>query len=301
MINPLVSFAHSGGEAFYPFLWKNYIGGMTPCLGLAGRNVPDVSPYRYGGTLFGSASGLTVTGSPVGPAIRFNGSTSIQWDGHSTLGNKFKVAGSYTADFSYLPLTIHAYFRYVHKGTVTKMSLFRSDNPLVSDDTEYGYHLYVEANGDSLVFESHRGEKASNPMPIYTATGELTGDKWHNVVVTYYPWDADAEYGQYVMMNIDGRWIRPDFNWPTITERYIIHSASKHSRCGSSFGNTAPDLEVALVEIWSQRLPWRTINLLMANPLAVFQRVKRRKEKINIGWLQPLEVVPHEEELVIGY
>lgn len=264
--NQAQGFARNGGEAFYPHMWAGYLGGMTPCLGLAGRNAPDVSPYRYDGALSGSASALTVTESPIGPAIRFAGNVAIQWNGDSSLGNKFKLIGPY------YPLTIHAYFRYVHKGSATKMSLFRSDNATVGSQ-EYGYHLYVEANGDSLKFEPHRGETGlEDPpivMPVYTAAGALTGGKWHNVVVTWWPWDVEnPEQGQYVMMNIDGNWIHPTFIG---TERDIIHLNRQHSRCGATRDALASDLEVALVEVWNRRLPWRAGDLLMADPPAVFR------------------------------
>jgi hypothetical protein len=265
--NQMQGFAHGPGEAVHPHLWAGYLGGMTPCLGLAGRNAPDVSPYRYDGVAQANPVLMTITGSPIGPAIRFTGGAAIQWNGDSSLGNKFKVANGER------PITIHAYFRYVHKTSANKMTLFRSDDATVGS-LEYGYHLYVEANADSLKFETHRGETGLEVppivMPVYTAAGALTGGKWHNVVVTWWPKDVEDPYqGQYVMMNIDGKWIYPTF---INTERDIIHLNSQHSRCGASFGNTAPDLEVALVEVWNRRLPWRAIDLLMADPSAVFRR-----------------------------
>ncbi len=266
--NRMQGFARNGGEALYPHLWAGYIGGMTPCLGLAGRNAPDVSPYRYDGVGTGTSTTMTVTGSPIGPAMRFTSDARMQWTGSSTLGNKFKVAGN-----NYSPITIHAYFRYVHKGSLTKMTLFRSDDA-TSGSLLYGYHLYVEANADSLKFEPHRGETGLETppivMPIYTAAGALTGGMWHNVVVRWWPWDVDdPEQGQYVMMYIDGKRIFPTFSG---TEYDIIHLNSQHSRCGASFGGINVDLEVALVEVWSRRLPQRAIDLLMADPLAVFRR-----------------------------
>lgn len=266
--NQVQGFARNAGEAFHSAMWREYLGGMAPCLGLAGRNPADPGPGRYDGALTGLASALSVTASPIGPAIRFNGNVAIQWDGQSGTGNKFKCATDENR------VTLHVYFRYVHKGSTTKMSLFRSDTPTLGVEP-YGYHLYVEANGDSLVLEGHRGETGGETppiiMPIYTASGVLTGGKWHNAVVTWCGRDADNfdEFAQFVMMYIDGTTVSPTFS---NTERTIVHLATHHSRCGASLGQTAPDLEVALLEVWNRRLYGQEIYTLMADPLAVFRR-----------------------------
>jgi len=264
--NQMHGFARSAGEAFHPNLWAEYLGGMTPCLGLAGRNVADVSPYRNDGALVGNASLFSVTGSPIGPAVRFAGNVAIQWDGNATLGNKFKVGGNNQ------PITLHAYFKYVAQPSSNYMAIFRSDSPTVGG-LEYGYQLLVDAYDNKLIFQTHRGESIppDTASPIYSsAANSLTGGRWHNVAVTWYPLDAnDDSIGQFVVMNIDGQWIYPTF---TGTERDIVHLASQHSRCGASFNMTAVDMEVALVHVWKRRPAWREIDLLMVDPLAMFRR-----------------------------
>jgi hypothetical protein len=208
-----------------------------------------------------------MTASPIGPSMRFSGNAAVQWSGDATLGNKFKFAAGNDG-----ALTIHAYFKYIHKTGANNMTLFRSDNPVASNP--YGYYLYVDANADSLVFEPHRGETGLETppivMPVYTALGALTGGKWHNVAVTWRPWDvADPEFGQYAMMYIDGKAVFPTF---THTERTITHSSSLHSRCGASVGALAPDLEVALVHVWNRRLYGAEVGMLMVDPPALFRR-----------------------------
>ena len=94
--------ARNATESLHPTLWRGYLGPLVPWL--CGRSCPDPSRQRYDGAMAGTSSALSVVGSPLGYALKFNGNVGMQWNGHSTLGNKFKFGGSIDT----MPILIHA-------------------------------------------------------------------------------------------------------------------------------------------------------------------------------------------------
>lgn len=259
--NSAQGFARGAGESANPALWRGYLGGIVPWM--VGRTCANPGPSRYGAAVTGTA--WSVVGSPLGRAMQFTGNAFLQWDGHTTLGNPFKVANGDG------PITIQAHFRYTHKTSANKMYLFRSDNQSVGQ-LAYGYGLYVEANQDRLVFTTDRGN-GGDPQPACewkSATSSLTPGKWHHVVVSFYTWDVqDVEIQQYVVMWIDGLQIYPSV---PATEMAFMHRNADHSRCGGASGATQPDFEIDLLGVWNARLAWREIDLFNGDPLAMFRR-----------------------------
>jgi len=261
--NQAQGFARSAGDAFYPNLWAKYICGMAPCLGLGGKNMPDVSPLRYDAAITGSA--YSMTASPIGPAIYFSGNAAAQWT-TAAWGLPTKCGGGDAG-----VVTIQAFFKYAHQESATYMCLFRSDNPAGIDTLYYGYGLVIEANADKVLFFTNRGGSVESDMhrqwPL--ASSSLTPGKWHSLIVTYYPWDSYADgIGQSVVMNLDGRFILPS----APTEDYPVHNSTKNARCGAMTGATTPDFEIALLNVWNRRLAWRQIDQLQLDPLAMFRR-----------------------------
>ncbi len=250
-------FARNAGEAKYPALWRGYLGGIVPWL--VGRKCPNPAPNRYDPTQNGTA--WDVVGAPLGRAMKFTGNASVQWASGAV--NPFKVGQGEG------PITIQAHFKYVHKTSATKMWLFRSDAPTVGQP-HYGYGLYVEANQDQLVFTIDQGNGAA-PQPAKewkAASSSLVAGKWHHVVATFYAWDI-GDIGQYVMMWIDGV---PTYPGVPAVEGNFIHRSADHSRCGAVLGWTNPDFEIDLLSVWNARLAWREIDLLSADPVAMFRR-----------------------------
>jgi hypothetical protein len=275
--NTAHGFARSAAESAYPALWRGYLGGITPWM--VGRNCANPGPSRYGGAINGTA--WSVVGSPLGRAMQFNGNAALQWDGHSTLRNPFKVANGGG------PITIQAHFRYTHKTSANKMCLFRSDNQTVGQ-AAYGYGLYVEANQDRLVFCTDRGN-GGDPIPSAewkSPSSTLSGGKWHHVIATFSEWDvADVEIQEYVVMWIGGIQYYPSV--PAI-ERAFVHRNADHSRCGATNGNVSSDFEIDLLSVWNARLAWREIDFLNTDPLAMFRRYEnagfsRAARRVSLG------------------
>jgi len=173
-------------------------------------------------------------------------------------------------------MTMQVYFRYVHKAAATKMILFRSDAKTTGVGEIFaGYGLFVQANTDDLIFFASR---VNAPDPDFyaqwkSASGSpamsLTDGKWHHAIVTFSDRDV-TEIGQAVMMTIDGKRIFPAT--PGTGEIAPVHDITYNARCGAVNGETSPDFEIALLNIWSRRLPDREIRLLQADPLMMFRR-----------------------------
>lgn len=259
--NAAEGFARGACDSASPSLWRGYLGGIVPWM--VGRNCANPGPSRYGAATTGTA--WSVGGSPLGRAMQFTGNASLQWDGHATLGNPFKVANGGG------PITIQAHFRYVHKGSANRMYLFRSDNQTVGQFA-HGYGLYVDANQDHVVFTTDRGT-AGDIIPAAewkSPSSSLSGGKWHHVVATFYDLGLfEAEIQQYVVMWIDGVQYYPSV---PVAELAFVHRSADHSRCGATLGNTSPDFEIDLLSVWNARLAWREIDILNADPLAMFRR-----------------------------
>jgi hypothetical protein len=274
--NQVQGFAYRPGESANAHLWDKLVLSMAPCLGVGGRDCPDLSPSRYASSMLGLASAFTMTGSPIGPALRFNGNVSQQWAA-SSWGLPTKVGeGNSTTQPGF---TIQAYFKYVHKGSATNMCLFRSDQPGTFDTTFYGYGLMIEANADRAFFFTNQGVALEADMirqwnltnaSISAQPQNLTPDNWHHLIVTFSPDYLNySEFGQIVMMCLDGRRVYPA---APASEQGPFHSNSKNARCGSMLGATTPDFEIALLNIWNRRLAWREIDYLSADPLMMFRR-----------------------------
>lgn len=268
--NQMQGFARNGGEAFHPRLWDYNVLTMAPCLGLAGQYLPDLSPWRYNGEIIGTA--WSITESPLGPAVYFNGNAYQLWTA-STWGLPTKLPGSTDPAPTY-SVTIQAYFRYVHKGSLTKMHLFRSDQTPPLNTYHNGYGLYVEANADDLVFFTNRRVPAGGDhYKKWTLVGgnpslTLTPGKWHHVILTYGV-NTSSLFSNSVMMILDGRWV---FALAPSSETLPLHNASYHARCGAATNGNAPDFEIALLTVWGRELSPREIDGLMADPLAMFRR-----------------------------
>lgn len=269
--------ARGPGEAEFAALWRGFLGGLVPWA--LGRHAANPGPSRYGASVVGTA--WSVVGSPLGRAMQFTGNAALQWDGNATLGHPYKVADGNG------PITIQAHFRYVHKSSANKMYLFRSDNQTVGQ-LPHGYGLYVEANQDQLVFTTDRGSggDAQPAAEWKSATSSLTPGKWHHVIATFYAWDVqDVEIQQFVVMWIDGRLIYPSV---PAGELGFAHRLADHARCGAASGGTQPDFEIDLLSVWNARLPWREIDQLCADPLAMFRRVanmrsSRAARRVSLG------------------
>lgn len=259
--------ARNPGAALHARLWDRYLGPIAPWS--CGRNCTDPSPARYDGSMTGVSSALSVTHSPIGTALKLSGNVGIQWSGHSTLGNKFKLAGAPDE----MALTIQAYFRFVHKTTAGhRMGLFQSDVTTVGDPV--GYQLHFDANADRMIFTVYDGTPVSAiAMEWQSGTGFLTPEKWHHFVMTMYaPDSADVEIGQRVMFWLDGVMSYPS---ETIHRNAIAFTNSLHSRLGGRQGGLDADLEVSLLSIWSRRLAWREVDQLYVDPLLMFRRIPR--------------------------
>jgi len=230
----------------------------------------------------GTSSALSVVGSPLGYALKFNGNVGMQWNGHSTLGNKFKFGGSIDT----MPILIHACFRYAHKTTAGHtMNLFQSDVPTVGEP--HGYHLHLDANADSLTFEVYDGTSGSpTAMKWQSPSSYLTPGKWHTIVVFMFaPLADDIELGQWTIFWLDGAMSLPG---ETITRSAIAFSNALHSRIGGRQGGLDPDMQVSLVSIWNRIPAWKEIDLLKSDPLAMFRRseilgISKAARRVSIG------------------
>jgi hypothetical protein len=272
--NQMQGFAHGAGESANPFLWNQMVLSMAPCMGVGGVNCPDLSPSRYGSAIVGLASAFSITGSPIGPAFRFNGNVAQQWVA-STWGLPTKIFGGAAGT---IECTVQVFFRYVHKESATTMCLFRTDNVVGLGSSNYGWGVTVEANTDDLILFANRGN-GLDPDPYRQwklASGNpattLTGGKWHSAIITYSATDqAYPLVGQVVMMNLDGKWVYPSV---PLSEIVPVYNLALNARCGSMRGATAPDFEIALLNVWARRLCWQEIAQLQADPLMMFQQKK---------------------------
>lgn len=257
-------FARNAGESIYPRLWDRYLGILVPWQ--CGRVCVDPSPARYDGSISGTSSALSVTASPIGHAIRCNGNVGIQWSGHATVGNKFKLAGP----IGDMALTVQAYFKYAHKATSGHhMNLFKSDVPTIADPV--GYQLHLDANTERMIFTVYDG---TAPSPIamewISAASYLTPGKWHTFAMTMFAADVgDIEIGQIVMFWLDGKIAYPT---QTINRSAIAFTNSLHSKLGGRESGLDPELDVALLSMWNRRLAWREIDQINVDPLMMFRR-----------------------------
>lgn len=282
-VNSGAGFAYHPGESANPRIWDASVLCIAPCVRVGGprylnNTTTDLSPSRcdggHDGGLF--SAGLFGDASPIGRSLKLTNLKYIYWDA-TTRVIPTKLG---TGALGTVTLTMQVYFRYVAKGSVNNMCLYRTDNPAGGDLLTYGYGLYVEANTGDLVFFVNRQNLldpdltfkwrlATSPYPAtFTA---LTGGKWHHVIVTYCKADYDdPEINQYVMYCIDGQWIYPGL--PGAGEIVSTHLSTKNARIGAMTESTAPDFEFSLLNVWARRLGWREIDQLMVDPLAMFRR-----------------------------
>lgn len=268
MIGPIpsqaVGFARSAGESIFPHLWPGLKCSYAPCLGIAGRNIPDVSPSNYS-TWGLTGTAMTVVSSPIGPAIHYAGNSAHQQTAASW-GLPCKVC-AYTSDDA---VFIETVFKFVHSGSAKESTIFWSDNPTIGTPNFYGYRLYVDNNTDKLKLMIGDNDDNAITLPCYyTSRTTLTADRWYHAVVGFVPlWTGDASIGQVCQMWIDGLQ-----EFPTIAnpESYCLHLNTQHARVGSTLGSVAPDLAVALVNIWNRELIGHEIGQLYADPLAMFR------------------------------
>jgi len=273
-----VGFAHAQAESESPLLWDHLTVCAAPCLGIGGNRIADLSPHRFDFASTGTASALSFTASPWGPAARFAGNVAWQQAGSASYTLPCKFC---TNSFDYTDaFTIQALFRFAHSGSAKESTLFWSDNPTLGS-LIYGYRLYVDNNTDKLKLMIANGDNMVTTTPTYyTSATTLTSGQWYNVVVLY-GWSI-FNTGQGCIMCINS----PAWEYPTITnstpagvETYCAHLGTQNSRIGASLGSVAPDFEVALLNVWNTVSMFDDVNLtggsaidyLLTDPLRMFR------------------------------
>lgn len=291
MMRPIVGqFAGRPSESAHPRLWDGLTVGFAPCVTGAGRDVVDLSPNRYDFVFVGSAAALSVEASPVGQALKFAGNVALEQQ-DASWGLPCKILTASDEDV----VVISTVFKFVHSGGAKESTIFWSDNPTVGSNL-YGYRVWVDNNTDKLRFGvwNAYNDPVSGTSTRYTSATTLTAGRWYRATVVFYPlMESDAPlYGQRCMMFIDGVLEFPTVgpgNFPSSTgQNNGSHLTTQHSRVGSTLGSTAPDISVALINVWNKQWfgVWdggtdslesakATISQINADPLAMYRRRRR--------------------------
>ncbi len=265
-------FALGPHQAKFPNLWVGRKLFFPPCLGFAGRDVPDLSHSSgLDFTATGTASALSVIGSPIGPALSFAGNIALQQAGSAsyTLPCKF-LTNTLTDEFS-----IQAFFQYNHSAGAKESTIFWSDNPTAGSHF-YGYRFYIDNNTDKLRLRVANDDGALGvDSTYYRSASTLTGGKWYSAIITWTGGGRDAAGVDLCSMWIDGvddGYLTITNSTPSGVEEYGSHLGTQNARVGSTLGSTAPDFSVALVNVWNRELKRDEIARLSADPLAMFRR-----------------------------
>lgn len=283
LVNAHTGFARSAGESVNPHLWRGHLLGFVPCLGFAGRNVPDVSASRYDFAFTGTSSALSQIQSPVGPALNFAGNCALQQSAASW-GLPCKILANSTDDM----FMIQAVFKYTHSAAAKESVIFWSDNPTVGSHT-YGYRLSVDNNADKLRLATMNDcDGIVRSDTLYKSTSTLTGGLWYHLVVVYdIALSGTSAYNActfFLNGLVDFTALTGGF--PGGVEHTGSHLSSQNARVGSCLGYTAPDIAVALVNVWKLRVGGISgdqigffANQLYNDPLAMYRRRRRSGAK----------------------
>ncbi len=267
-----LGFASRPGESLNPRFWDRLRLSAPPCLGFAGRNLPDLSPARFDLAITGTAYSIGM--SPIGPCLTFTGNAAMQQNAASWgLPCKFCINDYYDAIF------LQAYFKFTHSAGAKESTLFWSDNPTVGS-SQYGYRLYVDNNADKLKLMIANGDLVPAATPtVYTSAGTLASGRWYHVIVGWWPlaYDTGGGPSDACRMWIDGR----QDGLPAVTnstpsgvEEFCSHLATQNARIGATLGSTSPDFSIALLNVWNRGLADAEIAQLSVDPLAMFRRAE---------------------------
>jgi hypothetical protein len=242
---------------------------MPACLGIGGpRNMPDLSPSRFDWVAQGNG---TMGMSPIGPAFKAAGNQSLQQTAAAWgLPCKFHTNSVFDK------MTMQAYFKFTHSGSAKTSTLFWSDNATAGAPQYYGYRLFVDNNTDQLKLMIANGDDNVTTFPAYyTSISTLTSNRWYHVVVTWTGLGRDGAGNDLASMFIDG----VDEGYLTVTnaipsgvEEFCVHSTARSSRIGSTLNSIAPDIEVALVNVWNRELAARELDDLYLDPVRMFRK-----------------------------
>lgn len=231
--------------------------------------MPDLSPSRLDLAITGSAYSIGM--SPLGPCLTFTGNAAmVQTAASWGLPCKFGNNSYYDAIF------LHAYFLYTHSAGGKESTLFWSDNPTIGSPL-YGYRLYVDNNADKLKLMVANNDTTPTTTPtVYTSAATLGGGQWYNVIVGWWPLyhDTGGAPSDCVRIWINGKQdALPTIvnSSPSGVEEYCSHLSTQNARIGATLGSTSPDFSIAMMNAWSRGLAVDEIDVLSADPVALFR------------------------------
>lgn len=267
MIRP---FTYFPAESAKPRLWEKHVACFAPCLA-GGRNiVPDLSLSRFNFTSTGTA--MSMIASPIGTAMSYTGNAAhIQ--AVAAWGLPTKVGNNAIEDVVFL----QAFFKFTHSGSAKESTIFWSDNPTVGSPNYYGYRLYVDNNTDKLRLMIANNDDNATTLPTWYTSAALTAGRWYHAIVGWWPNNASIVGGPWSYNSVF--WIDGLPQDPTVTnsspsgvEEYCAHLSTLNARVGATLGSTAPDVQVALINVWNRGLLDGEVAQLFADPLAMFRR-----------------------------
>lgn len=270
----MISPARSRSVSRYPFLWDGIKVNFGPCAGYAARYIPDLT-FGLGWSSVGSnavwSSYDAVPGSNIGPAMYMRGNVGFE-QAASAAALPAKFCTNAIGD----QFSIQAVFQYPHSAGAKESTIFWSDNQAVNL-IKYGYRLYVDNNTDKLWLMVANGDNPLTPATptYYPSNTTLVGGRWYSVVVTWTGVGRDGLGFDYATMYFDG----VDDGYftfvpsnPSGVEEYCAHLSTLNARIGTTVASTAPDVQIALINVWNRELTRAEIDLISHDPIAMYRR-----------------------------
>lgn len=261
-------FARSRSQARYPSLWDGLVLGFAPCLGdfspAANTIAIDHSAQQHrsnsqAGTNIGTAN------SPLGQVADLRktggGSGTIDFASDSTVGNKFKsivpVTGSVNSG-----MTIQSYAMY--SGFAGTTALFCTDKGV---NAGWKYVLDTSASNAPVVnFYKSSGIRGS----FTGAANSLISSLYQNVIFLYIstPWGYETNEFTPIdaLFFVDGTQYSPTPSGvlsPDTYDNTVVSAIGGEGTVGRFLG---------LLNIWDRSLLLPEINILNADPLALYRR-----------------------------
>lgn len=264
----MIRWARGPGTSRFPSLWRGLKVGFAPCITGAGRNVPDFAFGRFPFAFTGSGAAFSTGFSPIGASVQFAGNAALA----QTATN---APCKFLANSVYDEFSIQAYFRYTHSGSAKESTIFWSDNATVAS-SYYGYRLYVDNNTDKLKLMVANGDNMVTVSPTYyTSNTTLTGGKWYHVNIVWTGLGRDGalvDLALFFIEGVDDGYLTITNSVPSGVEEYCSHLGTQVPRIGATLNSIAPDIQVAMVNVWNRALAVREIATQAADPRAMFRR-----------------------------
>jgi hypothetical protein len=278
------SLARNRPEARYPRLWDGWVLGFAPCLGAfspaADTIAFDLSPQQHRSDAQ-SGNNIGIVNSPLGPAVDLRktggGNGTIDFASDATVGNKFKDLVARLGQPQH-GMTIQSYAMHAVLGGQT--ALFCTDKG-VNAGWEYAYDTSVNKCPVVNYYD------AAGIQGSWTgATNSLVTNKYQNVIFIHIglPWGVGTD-DQFTPLDalfwVDGTRYYPTpsgVKAPDLYDNTVVSAIGGQGTIGRF---------VALLNIWDRALMQPEIDLLNADPLAMYRKrggvVSKGARLVSIG------------------